>query len=105
MTSLLKTICVAACVSTAALAATGAASSLQAAEDPVRIQAGDLNLNTPQGRAAFNVRVDRAARQMCEERRDLILNAECQRDVRQEAMDTVTALARHEDANLESERR
>ena len=105
MTTLLKTICVAAGVSMAALAATGATPSAQAADQPVRIQVGDLNLNTPQGRAAFDFRASQAARQLCEDRRDLISYMACQRTVGEEAMDNLTELARREGVNLASVRR
>jgi UrcA family protein len=102
MTTLLKTMCIAAGVSMAALAATGAAFSAQAAEQPVRIQVGDLDLNTPQGRATFDVRVNRAARQLCDDQRDLGLLAACKRAVREEAMDNLTELARRDGVDLAS---
>jgi UrcA family protein len=102
MTTLLKTICVAAGVSMAALAATGAASAAQADDPAVRIQVGDLNLNTPQGRAAFDVRVSQAARRFCEDRRDLAWNMSCRRAVREEAMDKLAELARRDGVNLAS---
>jgi len=105
MTTLLKTICVAAGVSMAALAATGAASSAQAEDQLVRIQVGDLNMNTPQGRSAFDFRISRAARQLCEDRSDLDSNMACRRAVREEAMDNLTRLAGREGVNLASARR
>jgi UrcA family protein len=105
MTTLLKTICVAAGVSMAALAATGTASSAQAADPSVRIQVGDLDLTTTQGRAAFEFRLSRAARQFCEDRRDLASNMACQRAVREEAMDNLTDLARRDGMNLASTHR
>lgn len=106
MTTLLKTICVAAGVSMAALATTGAASLAQAADQPVRIQVGDLNLNTAQGRAAFDLRVGQAARRLCEDRRDLASNTACRRAVQEEAMDKLTSeLARRDGVDLAWARR
>lgn len=105
MTTLLKTICVAASVSMAALAMTGTASWAQAADQTFRIQVNDLNLDTPQGRAAFDFRVGQAARRLCEDQRDLFSNAACQRAVRQEAKDNLTELARRDGVNLAWARR
>lgn len=105
MTTLLKTICVAAGVSMAALAATGAASSAQAQDQAVHIRIGDLNLNTPQGHAVFESRVNAAARRLCEDRRDLSSNSACQRDVRAEAEDGLNELASRGSLNLALARR
>jgi UrcA family protein len=82
MTPLPQTICIAAVVSVAALATTGAASSAQAEPQTVRIQLDDLDLKTPQGRAAFEFRLSRAETRLCEDRGDLHATQECQRAVR-----------------------
>lgn len=105
MTTLSKTICVAAGVSMAALVATGAASSAQAGEQAVHIRVGDLNLNTPQGHATFESRVNTAARRLCEDRRDLGANIACQRDVRAEAEDGLNELASRGNVHLAWARR
>jgi UrcA family protein len=105
MTTLLKTICVAAGVSMAALAATGAASSAQAEDRSIHIQVNDLNLSTPQGRAAFDFRVSRAARQLCEDRGDLRSNMACRRAVQDEATESLNQLARRDGVNLAAARR
>jgi UrcA family protein len=85
MTTLLKAISVAAGVSMAALTM---AASAQAAE-AVRIQVSDLNLNTPQGRAAFDARVTQAAHRICAGDRTLSGSMACERAVRQEAQDNL----------------
>lgn len=85
MATLLKTICVTAGVCMSALAAAGAATAAQAGDLAVHIRIGDLNLNSVEGRAAFETRVDRAASTLCQDRRDLDSNAACRRDVRAEA--------------------
>jgi UrcA family protein len=100
MTPLLKTIGAAAGIAMAALAATGAASSAQAEPLPVRIQVADLNLSTPQGRAAFDFRVAQAVLQMCEDQGDLHSTTACERAVRDEATDNLAALARREGISL-----
>lgn len=105
MTTLLKTICVAASVSMAALTMTASAASAQAADQNFHIQVSDLKLDTPQGRAAFDFRVAQAARRLCEDRRDLSSNAACQRAVRQEANDNLADLARRDGVNLAWARR
>lgn len=105
MTTLLKTICVAAGVSMAAFVATGAASSAQAQDQAVHIRVGDLDLNTPQGHAVFESRVNAAARRLCEDRRDLSSNSACQRDVRTQAQDGLNQLASRDGVRLASARR
>ena len=105
MTTLLKTICVAAGVSMAALAATGAASSAQAEDRSIHIQVNDLNLSTPQGRATFDFRVSQAGRKLCEDRADLSSNMACRRAVRDEATESLNQLARRDGVNLAAARR
>jgi UrcA family protein len=84
MTTLLKATSIAAAASAALLAM---AASAQA--ETVRIQVSDLNLNTPQGLAQFNARVDRAARQICAGDADMHMNIQCRRAVREEAYDNL----------------
>ena len=105
MTTLSQTICVAAFVSMAALAATGAASPAQAEAPTFRLQLADLNLNTPQGRAAFEFRLSQAETRLCEDRGDLHSTQECQRAVREEVMDDMADLARREGVSLAPARR
>lgn len=100
MTTRVKRICAAAAVSMAALVATGAASSAQAEDQQVRIQLSDLNLSTPQGRAALEFRLSQAATQLCEDRGDLHSTMQCQRAVRDEAMDHLDQLARRDGVSL-----
>lgn len=82
MTTLLKTISVAAGVAMAAFTYTGVA---QAEDRAVRIQLADLNLATPEGHAAYEFRVQRAARSLCEDFAEMSTNSACQRAVREEA--------------------
>jgi UrcA family protein len=84
MTTLLKAICVTAGVCAAALATAASAQTT-----PARIQVSDLNLNSAQGRAAFDARVERAARTMCESYEILSVHDACMRAVREEAADNL----------------
>jgi UrcA family protein len=84
MTTLLKAFSVAA---GAAIAALSIAATAQA--EPVRIPVDDLNLNTDQGQAQFNRRVEHAARVMCDDQADLRSNMACRQAVRDEAKDNL----------------
>jgi UrcA family protein len=50
-----------------------------------RVYVSDLNLNTASGKAAFEQRVDHAARHFCSTELDLAQRAACQTAVREEA--------------------
>ena len=87
MTTLLKTISVAAAVCMSALGAAGAVSSAQA--ETVRIPVSDLNLNTAEGRAVFEARVHSAGWRMCSDAGELSSIMSCERAVREEATDNL----------------
>lgn len=88
MTTWLKAVSVSTCISLAALAASAVVSPAQA---EVHIFLADLNLQTPQGQAQFNARVDAVAHQIClgtERLRDATHSA-CLQAVRDEAKENL----------------
>jgi UrcA family protein len=58
--------------------------------EPARLSVSDIDLNTPQGMAAFNERVTRVANAMCESYSRLRGYDECVAAVRDEAKDNLT---------------
>src|SRR5579872_5908042 len=55
------------------------------AETAYRVDVSDLNMASPDGKAAFADRVDVAANNFCRNERNLTLKAACQAGIRQEA--------------------
>lgn len=93
MNSMLKAVSVAMGASVAALVLAGVVSSAHAQE--VHIKVGDLNLQTPEGAAIYDQRVDRAAREMCANSTanfapGYTANQDCMQAVRDEANANLT---------------
>lgn len=107
MKSVLNAVNVVVGLSVAALALGGLAAPAMAQD--VRIPVGDLNLNTAQGRAQFDVRVKEAAERTCPGIRELARHDACVRTFREAAdenlSDQMTRLARQQDASFASARR
>jgi len=78
-------------VATLALAALPVAALSTAAHAQQSIRIADLNLASGAGRAAFDQRVDTAARNFCRTERSLKLQAVCQSGVRAEANEKAAA--------------
>jgi UrcA family protein len=84
---MIKSARVAAGVSLAVLSIVSVAAPVRA--DEIRIRVSDLNLKLPEGRAAFNARIERAARELCAGDFDMHLNMACRRAVREEAYENL----------------
>lgn len=82
MTTMLKALSVAATLTVATFGTVGSVSAQPAA---VRVTVSDLNMSTAEGRARFNARIDRVARQFCDSYRDLRARADCERAIHEEA--------------------
>lgn len=79
-------------IATLALAVLPAAalSTAAHAQGAERVRVADLNLATASGKAAFETRVDHAARQFCSAEHNLTLKAACQAGVRTEAKEKIS---------------
>jgi UrcA family protein len=72
-------------IATLALAVLPAAALTTTAHAGERVRTSDLNMASASGRAAFDHRVDHAAKQLCGVERNLTLKAACQAGVHTEA--------------------
>jgi UrcA family protein len=80
---MLNAVSVAAAISIGALGLGGLAAPALA--DDAHISVGDLNLDTPQGRARFDERVKAAAKEMCASYQQLSRHRQCLSDFREAA--------------------